>query len=224
MSTKICSKCKEEKNIEKSFHFQNKKKNIRASWCKSCSYELKLNKYKKKEEAGLLSRISTITAKELKEHDLKRCPTCKLVKSLEEFYTSKNSNGGYASHCKECSRYLNKKITPNQRKKYYTRSKERVRNYNLIKRYGITLEEYNIILKKQNNVCAVCGGKDKKKSLAVDHNHKTGEVRGLLCGRCNPALGFIQESPKLVKQLLKYLDFYKNGGISLATDILTIFT
>jgi|10_taG_2_1085330.scaffolds.fasta_scaffold00018_71 hypothetical protein len=219
MSTKTCPKCKEEKNIEEGFHFQNKKKNIRMSWCKNCSYKLKLNKYKKKEESGLLSRISTITARELKEHNLKRCPTCKLVKSLEKFCTSKNSNGGYSSHCKECSKHLTKKITPQQRKKYYSRSKEKVRNYNLIKKYGITLEEYNIMLKKQNNVCAICGCKDKKKSLAVDHDHKTKKIRGLLCSRCNPALGFIQESPKLIKELLKYLNFYKNGGVPSDTDI-----
>lgn len=75
------------------------------------------------------------------------------------------------------------------------------------------------MLEKQNGVCAICGHKDKKKSLAVDHDHKTGKIRGLLCGRCNPALGFIQESTELIKQLLKYLNYHNNGDTLWDTDI-----
>jgi hypothetical protein len=212
--TKVCTKCKREKNISE-FAFQDKKRNIRMSWCKSCTYELKLKQYARKEEAGLLTRVGIITSRELKKQGLKRCPTCKMVKALkDDFFTSKNSNGGYASHCKDCSRILSKKLsdTPEQKeksKKRYKKNKKKLRNTFLKRKFGITLEVYNKILKEQKGVCAVCGRKEKNKSLAVDHDHKTGKIRGLLCGRCNPALGFLQESPKLIKKILEYINKYK---------------
>jgi len=54
--------------------------------------------------------------------------------------------------------------------------------------YRMTPSEYSALLAKQNGVCAICGGHDKNRVLAVDHDHKTGKVRGLLCAACNSAL------------------------------------
>lgn len=65
--------------------------------------------------------------------------------------------------------------------------KEKAKNRHLIKSYGITLEEYNKKLEDQVFSCALCGKHQSnfKRSLAVDHNHKTGKVRGLICLHCN---------------------------------------
>lgn len=84
-------------------------------------------------------------------------------------------------------------------------------NQKLIKNYGITLEEYNVILKKQNKVCAACFKpesvvfKGKIKALAVDHCHITNVVRGLLCNRCNVALGMLLDDVERVKLLYEYI-------------------
>jgi len=82
----------------------------------------------------------------------------------------------------------------------------------LLKHYNITLDEYHDMLEKQNSVCAICGKPEfvkdnngKTRSLAVDHDHATGEVRGLLCTNCNKALGHIQDSPTLLQSALAYL-------------------
>lgn len=79
---------------------------------------------------------------------------------------------------------------------------------NLKHRYGITIDEYEILLKTQNDCCAICGkSQDKeKKRFAVDHNHKTGHIRGLLCIFCNSRLlKYTGDDKKRVIGLIKYL-------------------
>ena len=85
-------------------------------------------------------------------------------------------------------------------------------------RYGMTIEEYNLKLKEQNNVCDICKCAEvaayRSKSsqrLSVDHNHKTGENRGLLCDRCNRAIGSFRDNTKTIKSALKYLQKWKSG-------------
>lgn len=89
-------------------------------------------------------------------------------------------------------------------------------------KYGLTLEDYNELLQRQGGHCATCDrtpeenegrGKAAGKSimLAVDHNHVTGEVRGLLCWWCNLALGYLQDDPDRAERIVDYL---RGGGSS----------
>jgi len=80
-------------------------------------------------------------------------------------------------------------------------------NYSLLAKYKITLEEYLKLLKKQKDRCAICGLKynKKKEKFHIDHNHKTGKVRGILCFKCNVAIGHLNDDIKLVKKALRYL-------------------
>ena len=72
--------------------------------------------------------------------------------------------------------------------------------------YNITPEEYDTILKRQNNVCAICHNIDSGgRKLAVDHNHETGEIRGLLCSRCNRGIGFFMDDVHLLEDAIRYL-------------------
>jgi len=82
--------------------------------------------------------------------------------------------------------------------------------------YGISLEQYNKMLKLQKNVCVICGNKEVRRNskgniriLSVDHNHEIGRVRGLLCGSCNQALGLVKESIKTLTSMIKYILIYK---------------
>lgn len=88
----------------------------------------------------------------------------------------------------------------------------RAKNADLKKSFGITIEEYNAILEKQKGVCAICGEKETAKgnggivrNLAVDHDHETGEIRGLLCSNCNNGLGRFKDSPNLLTNAIDYL-------------------
>ena len=67
------------------------------------------------------------------------------------------------------------------------------RRRNLKAKYGLTVREYESIHVAQSGKCAICGRDENGRKLAVDHNHKTGEIRGLLCDSCNPRLGILED-------------------------------
>lgn len=87
-------------------------------------------------------------------------------------------------------------------------------NSYLLKRYGITLETYREQLSKQNNVCAICKQpetaviKNKRIAMPVDHCHKTGKTRGLLCTKCNRGLGLFRDNPDILENAIEYLKSY----------------
>lgn len=74
-------------------------------------------------------------------------------------------------------------------------------------KYGITLEEFEALWKKQNGLCAICKRPltRRKHGYSVDHNHKTNKIRGLLCGNCNFLLGNSHENPQILEQAILYL-------------------
>jgi len=82
-------------------------------------------------------------------------------------------------------------------------------------KYGITIETYDKMSESQNNCCAICGeSRDNfKTNFAVDHNHETNEVRGLLCGKCNLILGYANDNIPILENAIKYLNC-KKGCIS----------
>lgn len=84
------------------------------------------------------------------------------------------------------------------------------------KLYGLTVEEYNLLLLSQNGKCAVCGY-GQEESLCIDHNHKTDKIRGLLCHRCNRVLGSVYDDPVILQKLIKYLE--NSNGTSTQTPI-----
>lgn len=144
----------------------------------------------------------------------KKCPTCKRTLELnnDNFYKNKRTKNGFTCYCKACSKIL--------RKKNYNRDPIIVYNNNLKRLYGITYKDYLELLENQNYRCGICKltieeanscnvwGKNKR--FHVDHNHKTGEIRGLLCNNCNTGLGYFKESPLILKTVIQYL---KNNGI-----------
>jgi hypothetical protein len=74
-------------------------------------------------------------------------------------------------------------------REYNANNRERLASLTLVRRFGITLAEYDKMFNEQGGVCKICGGTNGTIRLAVDHDHDTGKVRGLLCTRCNLVLG-----------------------------------
>lgn len=100
--------------------------------------------------------------------------------------------------------YYKKQMTENY--EYYSKS---TRNRILKIKYGITLEEYNILFNKQMGCCAIClihQTNQRGFSMAVDHCHKTNKIRGLLCFMCNTAIGKFQDNPEVLRNALNYLE------------------
>lgn len=90
----------------------------------------------------------------------------------------------------------------------WMRGEGRTRSYNLKKRYGITQAQYQEMLVAQDNKCAVCGNHFSK-TPHVDHNHITGEVRALLCYKCNSVLGYAYEDVEILQNAIDYLNSFK---------------
>lgn len=97
--------------------------------------------------------------------------------------------------------------------RWHAENREHRRGQALLRNFGITLEQYDEILKSQNGTCAICKGPesiiDKRTGevmrLSVDHDHKTGRVRGLLCRLCNSAIGKFNDDPELILKAIQYL-------------------
>lgn len=117
---------------------------------------------------------------------------------------------GLQHQCKECRAAYNRQHYLNNKELYKESARLRrlrvdVRDEKLKRAYGISGTDYERILEKQGGVCAICGSAPHKKRLAVDHCHKTGAVRGLLCSICNVAVGLLKDDPELIENALNYL-------------------
>ena len=88
----------------------------------------------------------------------------------------------------------------------FKRTHEAQRSALLKVRYGITFADYDAMLMKQDGRCAICRKPPKGRYLHVDHDHETGAVRGLLCARCNTALGHINDDKNRLLGLIEYLE------------------
>ena len=141
---------------------------------------------------------------------MKTCTVCKTEKTLDNFYNYKASKDGKAYRCKSCDDLARKKWIKNNPEK----SQRSTRGRNLKVKYGITIEDYEKLLKDQDGKCACCGaeentslyGLNKTLSFAVDHCHKTNKVRGLLCNQCNRAIGMLGDTKEGVLKALEYLE------------------
>lgn len=133
---------------------------------------------------------------------MKRCGNCKRQKDNNEFYKNKRNKDGLDWLCKQCSHTISRRWQKANVKKR--------RLMLLVRQHSMTEEQYNNLLKSQNNVCAICGKPERRKRdgrvvfLSVDHNHKTGKNRGLLCTSCNSRLAIL-ENQRFCEQASAYL-------------------
>ena len=130
---------------------------------------------------------------------MKKCTKCGKQKDLSEFYKIKTSGNLHGS-CKDCFKLASKK----SREKY---GKNHRKDLTLKWWYGISLEEYNTMLNGQDGKC-VCGAtkaRNNAEALHVDHDHNTGLIRGLLCHKCNRAIGLVDD-PENLRALADYIE------------------
>jgi hypothetical protein len=144
---------------------------------------------------------------------MKKCTCCNLEKDSNEFYKDKSRPDGMVYQCKSC---LNPKIT-----KWSKENRDKRRMAVLKSATGVTSEQYKNLLNIQNNECAICQKSMElnKKYLAVDHNHSTGVVRGLLCNTCNVGLGYFRDNLDLLFNAINYLKNPVNDDCSLKVKI-----
>ena len=148
---------------------------------------------------------------------MKKCSRCGEPKSLGSFPKNPKCSDGYAGVCKSCRyntikkhRETGKGREQNVEGQRRYRKTDTYRNTRLLRLYGITLEEWQILYDKQKGCCIVCERHQAEltKPLCVDHCHKTNKVRGLICSHCNSSLGFLKEDRNIVLRLVGYIDNY----------------
>jgi hypothetical protein len=156
---------------------------------------------------------------------VKICSKCNLTKPLADYYKDKTKIDGHRAMCKACNRESKKTHTLSEeakakRKAYcreYSREYNRAKcqdprfrlNKHLKHKYGITIEEYEDMLDKQGGVCYICHRECKVNGrLCVDHCHRSGKVRALLCTQCNGALGLAEDSVITLKKMIAYLEMH----------------
>lgn len=221
--TRICRVCEEEKEIvEFPLGGANRTPTNR---CRACTAEYK-KEYQKKRKLDMASKFCSVEGcsnslkakgmcnvhyKRMKIHGslenperitppdpaYKNCSICKELKSTATEYYAKVDRPGYThARCKKCYR------------------KDATRNM-LRRNYNLTLDEYSEMLENQNGVCKICLQPENKISngkviaLAVDHDHQTGENRGLLCNRCNRMIGFAEDKTEILENAISYLEDYR---------------
>ena len=155
------------------------------------------------------------------------CSNCSLKKQINEFYKQDTCKFGIRPECKDCTckkrkerhKNLSKERKMEIKKQMSEYSKEYIktehgqktrknnhRKYHLQSTYGITIEIYDNLCKNQNNKCLICKREEK---LYIDHDHKTGQIRGLLCNNCNTGIGQFKESIDNLESAIKYLKLLK---------------
>jgi len=155
--------------------------------CPVCGKKFRTLAYRPKRYCSKKCKIEGEYSSKIKGGVIKICPICG-----KQFTT--------IAHRKYCSLRCRREAQKIYRKKQRLKKEQ----------------EYQKKLAEQNGVCAICGERPKKtRRLAFDHDHKTGKMRGLLCGRCNMVLGSINEDTEILKKMIAYLEKW-NGKSSRA--------
>ncbi len=130
----------------------------------------------------------------------------------------KSPSGAFV--CRECSKETNHKRWKNRTQEEQIVDKKQKRQWELKKQYGIDLEQYLSMVLSQDNKCTICGKVPNKESLSrsewslcVDHDHNTGKIRGLLCAKCNLAIGLLEYNPNILSNAIDYIKKYENEVI-----------
>jgi hypothetical protein len=146
--------------------------------------------------------------------ETKICSSCKKSKDTSEF----RSRGGSQKHLlkSKCNKCLY-----NEHRNWTENNPDKVREYRekdswtlakRCQRRGITPEELIDVYERQEECCAICNKHILISESAIDHNHKTDEFRGLLCKKCNRALGMFEDSPIILQNAIDYLKMFGYYG------------
>lgn len=156
---------------------------------------------------------------------MKTCSKCKQQKDLEAFNVRKRSKDGRCSYCRDCMKdyrlsridsereRIRKSRAENPEKwKEYSRKHDRTKRLN---KHGLTRESFSQLAKQQDGKCLICQ-EVPSDILVMDHCHETGKFRGLLCRKCNAAIGQLYDDPELLRRAADYLESFSK----LSTDMI----
>ena len=223
---KTCSKCGHSRPRD-DFHREARSADGKRSHCKSC--ERNAAKRKKCNTCRKQIRIVDFPANYatckscLRKRNKKVCTKCKKLKARDGFHKSKQNKDGLHPYCKECqkpkwARYYRKdrKNVLKRKATWYLANRERYYRKRMATRFGITEAEYVLLLSRSSGLCEICRQPEtrtrfgKIRRLSIDHDHATGDVRGLLCSKCNAGIGQLNDDPTILAAAIRYLSKTKH--------------
>lgn len=152
--------------------------------------------------------------KKLHQYDpsLRQCLECKIAYQLANKHKYKSRIKKYYAD--------NRDRIVEISNKWKSENKPRLRELQLLRHYGINNETFNKMFNDQNGQCAICKRHQSElpKTLSVDHDHNTGKVRGLLCDRCNRAIGFMKDDPNLLVSAAEYIKGHSDESIQIGVQ------
>jgi hypothetical protein len=225
---KRCPRCDEWKRHEE-FSRNRSTPDGLQSYCKACSSAIQRSNAERngvanrRREVTPLGFIGPLPAPQSRRDGTKQCTLCRETKLLLSFYTNRNTADGAGSYCRDCDRERIRRWRAANRDRvkannaaYAERHPERKKRDHRqwwLRLYGLTQEDYAALLAAQDGVCAICQQPERyidartgePRRLAVDHDHETNRVRGLLCGRCNRSIGQFADDHERLMRASDYL-------------------
>jgi hypothetical protein len=189
---KWCPECQRFKRVAE-FFTDRRAKDGKTSYCKPCLTR------RNAESKARRARGERVTQRRTRRtlHDLaleKRCPQCGEVKRLDAFAINRSESREIGAYCLPCH---NEIVRENVELNHGS-----TRNYHLKRRYALTSDDVAAMVEAQGGKCAICRVKDAEH---VDHDHVTGDVRGILCFTCNVGLGSFNDEPERLLLAHRYL-------------------
>jgi len=175
---KRCAKCGTVKDLVEFARNRSATDGLQ-SYCKECVAPISAYYYRRRQ--AQLGKVVRERVDVPAGH--KRCPNCERILPFAEWHRNRATSDGFADWCKSCRN---------------ARSKEQ----HLQRKFGITSVERDAMLEAQGGLCAICRS---DKPTHTDHNHATGELRGLLCTGCNLGLGQFKDDPQRLIAAVRYL-------------------
>jgi hypothetical protein len=210
---KECKDCKVSKPVDE-FGSNKAKPDGKNIYCKLCSL-LRTKKYRQNNPEKVVQSSKTYKEKNAEKLKESRHSWYEKNKDLVREYSKKYNSLNREKKAKNFN--LWKQKNPERlkalKRKSYENNRLKEKNKKLKKNYGITLEDYNLMLASQNYKCDICLKHcelERNKILVVDHDHKTGKVRALLCDRCNKSLGILEENILLLESMISFLRRHRN--------------
>ena len=197
MELKWCPDCSYAKPLDE-FYVNRSSPDGRTRYCKPC-IKVRCAETRDRQTRGQQIAPDQRRRRRLPPRTEKRCPRCGETKSLAEFGKNRSNTSGLAAYCRPCHNVVSAETNT----RLYGK-----RGYRLRTRYGITAADFDKMVAVYEGMCWICR---ERPAEHVDHDHETGEVRGVLCFTCNVGLGNFRDRPELLDRAHTYLtdEFYE---------------